>query len=408
MVHERASRLETVGHPGDVGPDHAAVGQVAGDVRVQHGVHEVLRGGFAIAGEAQLPRIDRRQRARELRGVEPGLLARAERRLPAGVTRLGRLADVLREALDAPAEAAVRPAAGHDLEHRPRRAAPEQGGDHSEPLRKPVGDVTVVSREALVPSLAGERDLDLAARESREDEHRDRRGVRERLVVGLRDRGQELGHVLPHQEHRVLGLEVTRDGARRGQLVVGVRVEADRERLDRPAAEPAHARDHRARVDAAAQERAHRNVGDHPVAHRLLDARAQLGRQILDLGGRARFVLGQVRELPVAVEVDAAVAAQEEVRRRQLRDASEDAERRRDVPEGEIVVDCDRIHVAPRIGILQQPLELRCEGQALFTGAVVERFHSQSVAGEEQGAAPLVPDREREHPAQCVEAVGAA
>ena len=63
------------------------------------------------------------------------------------------------------------------------------------------------------------------------------------------------------------------------QLVEGLLVEADGERLDGPVAEPAHQRDDHARVDAPAEQRTERHIGDQPQPDRLgQDLKQRLGR----------------------------------------------------------------------------------------------------------------------------------
>ena len=79
-------------------------------------------------------------------------------------------------------------------------------------------------------------------------------------------------------------------------------VEPDRERLHRPARRLLHQADDDRRVDPAREERPERNVGDHLLAHRLAEGRAEL----LDvLAGRA-VVLDVPVGVPVALERRAA------------------------------------------------------------------------------------------------------
>ena len=99
-----------------------------------------------------------------------------------------------------------------------------------EPLGETVAGVVVVAAEELVAALAGERDLDVRARELGDEVRRDRRRVREGLVERRGERGQELDRVRAEDELVVVGPYRCGDESRELPLVEAAFVEADRER----------------------------------------------------------------------------------------------------------------------------------------------------------------------------------
>src|SRR2546429_7264756 len=93
--------------------------------------------------------------------------------------------------------------------------------------------------------------------------------------------GERLGDADAVRRHDLLvmiGPERRRSRARIVELVVGGIAEADRERLYRSRRMLRHQRENGGRVDAAAQERAERDVGSQPDTNGL----AQLGAELLD------------------------------------------------------------------------------------------------------------------------------
>ena len=80
---------------------------------------------------------------------------------------------------------------------QPLDQRPRGGGGAADPLGEQVGRVGVVAAEQLVAALAGERDLHVLGGEARDEVGRERRGVRERLVERIRERGQEQRRVRP-------------------------------------------------------------------------------------------------------------------------------------------------------------------------------------------------------------------
>ena len=77
----------------------------------------------------------------------------------------------------------------------------------------------------------------------------------------------------------------------------------------------------------------------------------------------------------------------------------------RDKAEGEKVRERRVIELAAEAGPDQQRLQLGAEDKVVAGDCVVERFLAGAVAGTEEPAPLCVPDRERKHAGQAVEAL---
>ena len=119
----------------------------------------------------------------------------------------------------------------------------------------------------------------------------------------------------------------------------------DRERLHGTARGALHQAGDDGRVDPAGQEGAQRHVGDHLLAHRLVERRAQ-AFGVLAGGG---VDLGVPVGLPVAVERQAPRAPDGVMGRRQLVHALQDRRRVGDVPIRQITVQGERVDAARRV-----------------------------------------------------------
>ena len=197
-------------------------------------------------------------------------------------------------------------------------------------------------------------------------------------------------------------LNALRDFARVHQLVVSVLGEPDRERLDLPVRLPRrHRRDDGARVDAAAQERADRHVADLVGGDRIGQHLAQLLDQ-LAFGGN---LVGLELDVPVALDAQRRTAlGHRKARRLELLHAVDDALRRRRRHEREQMAERLPVDRAIDLGQRENRLQLGRERDAAVDLRVVERLDAQAIAGQQQPLVPHVPDREREHAAQMVDA----
>ena len=290
-------------------------------------------------------------------------------------------------------------------------------GDAREPPQARVRLVARVATEQLVATVARERDRHVATRELAHERGRDLRRVGERLVVHLRQARDHRARLAGGDvQLGVVGPEVTGDGAGAARLVVAGLVEADRERADGPRALGLHERDDERRVDPAGQERADRDVGDHPQA----DALAQRGFHRVDRAGRPpvggagrratlRITRGAVGP-PVrdGLRRDAGRGRVDlDVRRgRELRDAPVDRARRGHVAEPQVAVECVAVDGGAERRVRAQGLRLRPEQERRTRPAVEQRLLAEPVAGKVQAPGRAVPAAEREHRVGALERAG--
>ena len=196
-----------------------------------------------------------------------------------------------------------------------------------------MGLVGRISGEQLVPAVARERDGRRAAREAREQVGGEERRVAERLV-------EELGQTRDEVEGRarikdlflMVGVEDASDATCvRGFVERGV-LEADRERLEAAGEVPRGERGDRARVDATRQEHAERYVTHEVLLHRAVQRGAERLHSLGFVDPRAPLEV----DVPVRLELDAAVGIREPVAGRELSDRAEDRMGCRDVLVGEV------------------------------------------------------------------------
>jgi hypothetical protein len=104
----------------------------------------------------------------------------------------------------------------------------------------------------------------------------------------------------------------------------------------------------------------------------------------------------------VALELRPAVLEHEHVPGRQLAHVAEDRPRAVDGVEREERLERVEIDLAGGAREAAQRLELRREGEVAGRVAIVERLDAEAVAGEHEPAPRVVPQRDREHPAQAL------
>ncbi len=190
-----------------------------------------------------------------------------------------------------------------------------------------------------------------------------------------------------------------------GELVEGALGEPDRERLDRPAGGAGGQGAERARVDAARQEHADRDVGHEVGAHRVVEPPQQLARPLVDVprgrvgGGRAAAGTSAAPR-PGRPRRPAGGRARACAR-------PEDGARRRDAVARQVEPQRVEVQLARHRRVLQQALELGAERQRAAVAAPVQRLDGEAVVGQHQAPAPGVPQGDREHAAQVREALEA-
>ena len=162
-----------------------------------------------------------------------------------------------------------------------------RGKDRRRNLTYAVGHVgeadARIPAERLVAAVAADGHFDVLAQLAAQQVRRYRRAVDKRLVeliedavdlveVGDRFRGHDDPAV---PEARVLG-----DDAGVRQLVELAVAETDGKCLDADAQFPGHERDQQRRIDAAAEHRAHRHIGNHVLFQRDQQGLFRLGQRL--------------------------------------------------------------------------------------------------------------------------------
>ena len=339
--------------------------------------------------------------------IERGAGGFVKHRHPAEIPALGGLVDSGEEPLHRP-EPRLGPRRGGDRACQGTAQPASQPGRQSvHPIGEGDGAVAVVAAEEFVAGIAGQGHRDVPARLAGDHPGRQARTIGERLVELLGQSGQGGPGVGFDPERLVLGPQGSRDEFGVPRLVeLGV-AKADREGPDGLSRRSLHQGDDDRRVDPAREERPERDVGHHLLADGVVEGRPQLVGRV---GDRALDLAVEVG-VPVAVEGEPPLVPDRVVRRGELVDASENRGRGRDVAEGQIFVEGDRIDLAGEIGFRQreQRLEFAGEGDPPRGGieAVDQRFLPQAVATDHQATARGIPDRQREHPPEEVEEAGA-
>jgi hypothetical protein len=272
-----------------------------------------------------------------------------------------------------------------------------------------VVDVAAVAVEQLVGAFADLHD-DRAglAGQARHEVLRDRRPVRDRLVLVEQHLGQEVPHLLLVDEHLVMvGREPARHDPGVGELVVA-RVPARRGgvRPHRLVADLGHQRDVRRRVEAAGEEDPERHVGHHALADRGTEQAPDLAHHLVgthrgdllgDGGGRHRRPPSLDGERSVGRH-DHALAGPE------LADPAEHRAWRGRESKRQVVAEGVLVEVARDGGVLEQGLGLRAEDEAVRQPREVQRLDAEAVASEDEPPARGIPDREGEHPLEALDA----
>ena len=266
-----------------------------------------------------------------------------------------------------------------------------------------------VSREQLVPADSGERDFVRSAHDLRQRPRGNRRVVRQRLVERVHDWLDHVADVGLDVHDRQAHAVAIGKPARQVGLVGSCRVRAMVARgegmgdVSTVAAGPrGHARHHSGRVQPPRQKRRDRYVAHEVRGDRVVDPLHHLVLHVERCGRGLR------REVPVLADRHLAVGAPlQPVAGFELADVAERAGGRRHIAELEVGIERGPVEVAGGQSRGHQRLELRCECDAPWGGDDIQGLDPQAVAREQQGLARRIPDREREHAAQLLHAVGA-
>ena len=263
-----------------------------------------------------------------------------------------------------------------------------------------VREVARVAGEHLVASGAAEHHRHALACRTADQVRGDRRRIGHRLLEVPHRFREQIEDVRLEDPLGRVRVEQRRDTPRMDDVVGHDLVtEVFRGEADRVGAHPiaggGHPRDDRRRVDAAAQERAERDVAHHLPSHAL---RHRLGDRVDPLPLRA--LLRREREIPVLPRLHSVAVDPRVVPGRQLLDAAERGarighpEKREVVGERRLVERCtaDEREERPELG--------REPEHAVGAGDV-ERLDAEPVPSQEELLVAIVPDGEREDPVEA-------
>ncbi len=396
VVEQWHARLERHGHAHLVDLRQNVVEQVRPHVNKERPVHRVRRRAVGVDLTEPGERIVIADGGPELRRVEP--IAHPVLEETVDVLLGARLGGRQAEVAEGP-----RPLHGQreQAAHARRRFGASAPQPAARLALEAFDAVAGVAGPEFVAAVARECHRHLLPRDGRHVIGRHGGRVRERLVQVPGELRQEVHDVRRHGARVVRAPEMLRNARGEADLVEPLLTEPDRRRQHRGVGDLHHGRDHRARVDAARQERAERDVADQAHAHGFVQQLVE-PRQVLALPHRVA-IAGE-RQRPVAFDPHAAALDDHPVGRRQFLDVAEDGVRRRDVLQGKVGIERLGAPFPRDPGVLEDGLDLRAEHQATAAeSGVIERLDAESVAREEHSLRPAVPHRKREHAAEALD-----
>ena len=151
------------------------------------------------------------------------------------------------------------------------------------------------------------------------------------------------------------------------------------------------------------QEHAERHVAHHPQANGFLE---QLTESVDDVMADRRRLMGlALREVPVLPRRDRAVFKDEQVSRQQFVNTTEQRVLTGDRPSAEHFGQEGFVRLRFHQSTGENRLDLRSEQQGAVRPAPVERLDAEPIAHEQEPPLRRVPDREREHAAEALDAL---
>ncbi len=400
VIDERRTRLQPVRHRHPVDQQEQVLGETRQAIGAQHPVDRLIRRRAEVREHlrARVGLLERRQDGRLeqhrllLRGeAQDGKTERVS--LAAGQERhLVHPVRLLRERLVAER---VRQPADQPAHHRP----PDRCRHDRVQIHQSVAGEPVVAGEHLVATVAGEHHLHLRRGQFGYQVHPERVRIARFIHVPDQSRKQAhhvgLRHALAMPRPPALGhLPCPR------QFVVLRVAHADREGIHRIARLVGQHPRHQRRVDAAAQERADRHVGNGVREHRFAQSPLRLAQQRLVI----LLPLLAVRQFPVALDAQLLVLEHERVPRRQLPDPLEQRALVGNVAERHVVKERLEVGLGRGEPRREDRLDLRGEREDAWKPGEEERLLPEPVARREQPLARRIPDREGEHSAQRLHA----
>src|SRR5216683_6626075 len=188
------------------------------------------------------------------------------------------------------------------------------------------------------------------------------------------------------------------DPCKSGFVIIGF-FEANGKSLDWPITQLAHKRNHRTRVDSAAQESSQRYFTDHPQ----LNGFGQSSYYFRASFALVDFQFRRIAQAPIALHFNFPVSKDQIVCGRNFLDPLEGTQRCRHATECQILVDCLGVRLRPLPPKSENRFWLRAENQTVAIEPVEQRLLPDAIAGHEKQALALVPNRKRKHTAQSLQ-----
>ena len=398
VVEEGRPDFERVRHAHAVALVEDVVGQIEQLVQPEVAVDEADLGG--LGREAQGQGVGGGPVAIPAQGA---LLFGREGAVPEKMGGVGGEQRAAEEALELVLEADL------VVGHRPQvkggeRGAAEGRGNGAQGAGQAVREIGVVAAQQLVGAFAAQRHRDVLAAHAGEEPDGQGAGVGAGLVgiVGqLFDGGDHL-HVGIEVELAVVGGVLFGHHAEVAALIETTALEGDGEGFQLRGGGLGGVVQDGGGVDAAAGPHTQGDVGDEVLAHGVAEQAIELV-----LGGLESEIVARLEfQAPISVCAYFPFAPLEPLAGRKLLDAFDQRIGAGNVVEREVVIEALEIQAPLDFGMLEDGLELGAEIEVAAAAAKVERLDAHAVAGEQQAFLGGLPEGQREHAAEALEAGG--
>jgi len=256
--------------------------------------------------------------------------------------------------------------------------------------------------EKLVAPVAGKGHLDVARRFPGHNETRNSRRIGEGLIEGIQD-VRDGGSNVPDGKYDFVMVRIVEGSdltsvmrlVKEGHVLV-----TDRIGLDGTVGVTAHQAHYDARIDAAAQKSADRDIGDHVGPHRLVE---RVEEPFLPTGVIHRGGIGRRRspvDVPPGLFLHRSVFQAKPMGGPEFSDILVYSKGRRDVIEREIKLNGFPVDLLRNRRILQQGFDFRGKKKVPAVPVVYEGLDPDTVAGKEERIGPFIPEGESEHAPQ--------
>ena len=201
----------------------------------------------------------------------------------------------------------------------------------------------------------------------------------------------------------VIGTVAFGNLARKIQLIEIIRLKADRKSFDRLSRQPAHQGHNCAGIQPAAQERPQRHVTDQPPLHGIRHQLAELCHRFI----LAHLALLAVGDIPVALNFYLPLFSQQIMGRAQLANGFVYRKRTGNVHHGHVQIQRFIIQLGGYTRMFAQRFDLGSKYHTTRQHRINQRFFAQPVACQQQTLPGRIPDRQRKHTIEMLQAIHA-